>query len=57
MRDDPATILAVEDASLRYGAGDPALRGIDLSIAAGSFHFLIGASGSGKTSLLRMLSL
>jgi branched-chain amino acid transport system ATP-binding protein len=39
------------------GYGDvPVLRGIDLSIAAGSITALIGANGAGKTTLLRTIS-
>ena len=33
------------------------LQDVDLPLAAGSFHFLVGPSGAGKTSLLRLLSL
>src|SRR5580698_4537701 len=39
------------------GYGDvPILRGIDLSIPAGSITALIGANGAGKTTLLRTIS-
>ena len=39
------------------GYGDvPVLRGIDLSIPAGSITALIGANGAGKTTLLRAIS-
>ena len=44
-------------AGLCAGYGDvPVLRGIDLSIPAGSITALIGANGAGKTTLLRALS-
>jgi cell division transport system ATP-binding protein len=33
------------------------LREVELQLTAGSFHFLMGPSGAGKTSLLRLLSL
>jgi branched-chain amino acid transport system ATP-binding protein len=39
------------------GYGDvPVLRGVDLSIPAGSITALIGANGAGKTTLLRTIS-
>jgi branched-chain amino acid transport system ATP-binding protein len=39
------------------GYGDvPVLRGVDLSIEAGSITALIGANGAGKTTLLRTIS-
>ena len=44
-------------AGLCAGYGDvPVLRGIDLSIPAGSITALIGANGAGKTTLLRTIS-
>ena len=42
---------------MRYAPAQEVLHSIDLQLAAGSFHFLIGPSGAGKTSLLRLLSL
>ena len=48
-------LLELKD--LRAGYGDvPVLRGIDLSIEAGSITALIGANGAGKTTLLRTIS-
>lgn len=48
-------LLEVKD--LRAGYGDvPVLRGIDLSVQAGSITALIGANGAGKTTLLRAIS-
>ena len=45
--------LAFERVSRRHGAV-AAVDGVTLAIAAGSFTALVGASGSGKSSLLRM---
>jgi cell division transport system ATP-binding protein len=42
---------------MRYGAGPEILRDITMNLDAGSFHFLTGASGAGKTSLLRLMYL
>lgn len=52
-----AAILELEGAGMRYGSGDEVLRDIDLTINGGSFHYLVGPSGAGKTSLLRLMSL
>ena len=57
MEHDAAVILKVERASLRYRDGEPVLCDVDLSLVAGSFQLLVGPSGSGKSSLLRLLSL
>lgn len=52
-----ATIARLDKAALRYGDEPEVLRDISFNLAAGSFHFLLGPSGAGKTSLLRLLSL
>ena len=59
-RDDGAAmanIVQFENVGLRYGDGPETLSDISFSLAAGSFYFLTGASGAGKTSLLRLLYL
>ena len=38
-----------------YGCGAPVLRGLDLEIPAGQSVAIVGASGSGKSSLVRLL--
>ena len=48
-------IISVHGLRVAYGANE-VLKGIDLSIAPGSFVALLGASGCGKTTLLRTLS-
>jgi cell division transport system ATP-binding protein len=42
---------------MRYGAGPEVLRDITFALPPGSFHFLTGASGAGKSSLLRLMYL
>ena len=42
---------------LRYGNGPEILKHISLQFDPGSYHFLVGASGAGKSSLLRMMFL
>lgn len=51
-----AAIIA-KDLSKRYSAADDAwaVRGVNLSIAAGEVTILMGPSGSGKTTLLTMM--
>jgi len=48
-------MLEVRALESRYGR-IPALKGIDLGIAAGELVALVGANGAGKTTLLRTLS-
>lgn len=42
---------------MRYANGPEVLRDITLHLEPGSYHFLTGPSGAGKTSLLRLLYL
>ncbi len=48
-------MLKLEAIGLRYGNGPEILRDVNLSLGGGEFSFLTGASGAGKTSLLRLL--
>lgn len=42
---------------MQYGAGPQILRDISFTLAPGSFHFLVGRSGAGKSSLLKLMYL
>lgn len=50
-------MIEFSDVGLRYGNGPEILKDLTFSIQPGSFHFLTGPSGAGKTSLLRLLLL
>ncbi|WP_348637699.1 cell division ATP-binding protein FtsE [Minwuia sp. IMCC3077] len=50
-------MVAMRNVGLRYGTGPEVLRDLDLELAEGSFHFLTGRSGAGKSSLLSLLHL
>src|SRR5262249_46450605 len=52
-----STVVLFEDVAVRYGAGPNILQNISFSLAPGSFHFLVGASGAGKSSLLKLMYL
>ena len=52
-----AAIVQFDNVGLRYGTGAETLSDISFRLAAGSFYFLTGPSGAGKTSLLRLLYL
>ena len=50
-------MIRFENVGLRYGLGPEVLRDVSFHIAPGSFQFVTGPSGAGKTSLLRLLFL
>lgn len=50
-------IVQFENVGLRYGTGAETLSDVSFTLARGGFYFLTGASGAGKTSLLRLLYL
>src|SRR5262247_517883 len=52
---DATTLVLFENVGVRYGAGPEIIRGATFTLAPGSFHFLVGASGAGKSSLLRLM--
>jgi len=48
-------VIRFDNVGLRYGSGPEILRDVTFHVHPGSFHFLTGPSGAGKTSLLRLL--
>jgi cell division transport system ATP-binding protein len=52
-----ARVIEFTNVGLRYGHGPEILKDLTFRIEPGSFHFLTGPSGAGKTSLLRLLLL
>lgn len=48
-------MIRFDNVGLRYGSGPEILRDVTFHVLPGSFHFLTGPSGAGKTSLLRLL--
>lgn len=51
---DKERLIEMQQLMLRYPTGKVALSGISLTISKGSFIYLTGESGAGKSSLLRM---
>ncbi len=50
-------IVQFENVGLRYGPSPETLSDLSFSLDEGAFYFLTGASGAGKTSLLKLLYL
>ena len=50
-------IVQFDNVGLRYGSDREVLSDVSFTLHPGSFYFLTGASGAGKTSLLRLLYL
>ena len=50
-------IVRFENVGLRYGLGPEVLQDVSFQLAPGSFHFLVGESGAGKSSLLKLIYL
>ena len=52
-----SAIVEFDSVGLRYGTGAEVLCDLNVRLAKGSFYFLTGPSGAGKTSLLKLLYL
>ena len=50
-------MLRLDNVAMCYDGGPEVLRDVNLSLEPGGFHYLMGPSGAGKTSLLRLISL
>ena len=48
------SFLSLRDVSFAYPGQAPVLQGLSLDLAAGEIHCLVGRSGCGKTSLLKL---
>ncbi len=57
MSTPPSAIVQFANVGLRYGTEREVLSDISFTLYPGSFYFLTGASGAGKTSMLRLLYL
>ena len=51
------SVVEFDNVGLRYGTGAETLTDLNFTLYPGSFNFLTGASGAGKTSLLKLLYL
>src|SRR3954453_13530097 len=47
--------VSLRGVTFAYGAGAPSLRDVDLEVGAGTTVALVGATGSGKTTLMQLL--
>ncbi|OBV10243.1 cell division ATP-binding protein FtsE [Erythrobacter dokdonensis] len=57
MIDRSTEIVKFDNVGLRYGTDPEVLSNLSFTLYPGSFYFLTGASGAGKTSLLKLLYL
>jgi len=55
--DQTESVVRFENVGMRYGMGPEVLSDVSFALPAGSFHFLTGASGAGKSSLLKLIYL
>lgn len=57
MSERASEIVKFDNVGLRYGPDQEVLSDLSFTLFPGSFYFLTGASGAGKTSLLKLLYL
>ena len=57
IKTSPNNIIEMNNVGIRYDQGPEILSNIKLALPKGSFHFLTGQSGAGKTSLLSLMYL
>ena len=50
-------MIRFDNVGMRYGMGEEVLRDITFELSRGSFHFLTGRSGAGKSSLMKLMYL
>lgn len=55
--EDRATLVRFQDVAFKYAVGPEILHQVSFHLQPGSFHFVTGPSGSGKSSLLQMMYL
>lgn len=55
--DGKGIAVRFESVGLRYSLGPEVLQDVSFALAEGSFHFLTGTSGAGKSSLLKLMYL
>ena len=48
-------MIILEDVTKTYSSGVPALNGINLHVQKGEFVFIVGKTGSGKSTLIKLL--
>jgi len=51
-----APLVQFEDVHFAYAIGEPVLRGVDLDVARGTTVAVVGATGSGKSTLFKLLT-
>lgn len=53
----PSAQVSLQDVTLHYGNGVPVLDGLTVNLERGTFSFLTGPSGTGKSTLLSIMGL